>query len=870
MALACPPGETLILQSLTGPGKRHSALTPAEAPRILGPMQRQEDNELLLPPFPWMFDVATEAGNLGVLAAVLEDLARRWEAFGCILWQLADSHDRPVERIQGLRRKSARVCAVADWFEGGQRCYVRHIPLLGSLTGNAILEQRPQSTPDIATDPRMFHGDPFLFDAGVVAMCAVPLQFKGPLPALGALSVYWRSALPFDEVAVGKIARFAAATLPAVRAAIEDRIAAQLLRVVESVLRKSDEGLASESAATSHPARTEIRACLNKVCETVAQSLQAYEVSVFLSAVPRDSPVFRLRASTWPADLPFRRKAYRPEDSSLTGWVLRNRAPVVIPDLYGFHSDRSRYRRIYPGIDWSDSLDIRNAALRSFGPPPARGSYPTSYVAAPIMVAGKMLGVIRCCSIAAGNRVRAYYGDEERRLLGLVAAPIAHYWDAFLRRRDAGKSTARWTRLHGSVRQMRQLSESDASGSAPVGVGLDAAILRSILVAMPSTHAVAIREPLGLEVPDEICAVSRGRHGESIRRGLEQLRFCTEDLRKAAHSAMTSGRPVDLPHDGPSTLTRRTSRILLVPFQVDLATGSRKGTVEFYRVASRSYSDQAKLMAEMLVYELKLLWHVACETSQLRREQTLQEQVRQDLAHQVRSPLQQIRRRAERLLRGPDSDPLRAELQALRGISGKALQVVEAEALFVALARGDKPKLDLNVLTTDALIPKLIQAAGDNEIAQDFSEAGFERVRFHVDRKSFSVLNRWEVLADPSLLLQSVDALLDNAGKYSFAGTTVTITGSVVGQQTARPRFAITVTNRGIRLYPYQVEHVTRRAWRSDSAKALSGEGSGIGLWFTAQVMVLQGGRLVVEATDSSGYTRMRLELPARHRRNGR
>ena len=113
-------------------------------------------------------------------------------------------------------------------------------------------------------------------------------------------------------------------------------------------------------------------------------------------------------------------------------------------------------------------------------------------------------------------------------------------------------------------------------------------------------------------------------------------------------------------------------------------------------------------------------------------------------------------------------------------------------------------------------------------------------------------------MADADLLEQAVSNILDNASKYSHSNTAVRIFGGV----TNKGQFHITVTNYGIRIAPHEARECVRREWRSDAARLMTQEGSGIGLWVVDKIMQAHGGQLVIQPTTSDNLTEVKLIFP--------
>src|SRR5204863_4959851 len=99
----------------------------------------------------------------------------------------------------------------------------------------------------------------------------------------------------------------------------------------------------------------------------------------------------------------------------------------------------------------------------------------------------------------------------------------------------------------------------------------------------------------------------------------------------------------------------------------------------------------------------------------------------------------------------------------------KAKRVTMSMALFAALAREERIEPSASQLFYKDLIRLLTETATDNELAITPGRL----INFKVNEKAFSSLNMQDIRLDPDMLEQALGNILDNAGKYSYARTTV-------------------------------------------------------------------------------------------------
>jgi signal transduction histidine kinase len=198
---------------------------------------------------------------------------------------------------------------------------------------------------------------------------------------------------------------------------------------------------------------------------------------------------------------------------------------------------------------------------------------------------------------------------------------------------------------------------------------------------------------------------------------------------------------------------------------------------------------------------------------------------------------------------------MQSQLLALRGLAAKAKRVTQSLSLFADLAREQPLQPQLKPLEESSLVKMLIESAIDQRSTLPPSRA----ISLHVVPDGFAALKRHSVEADPDLLFQAVNNLLDNAGKYSYSRTTVRVEGGMTGSR----RFHISVLNTGLPISVAEARHCRERYWRSDAAKDVTGDGSGIGLWIVNHIMEAHGGELMIVPTRNN-ITEVKLLFPTK------
>ena len=106
------------------------------------------------------------------------------------------------------------------------------------------------------------------------------------------------------------------------------------------------------------------------------------------------------------------------------------------------------------------------------------------------------------------------------------------------------------------------------------------------------------------------------------------------------------------------------------------------------------------------------------------------------------------------------------------------------------------------------------------------------------------------VLGDRSQLVSALGNLIDNAVKYSDAGTEVRVEASVIGD-----RIGFSVSDRGIGIGSQHLERVFERFYRVDRARSRETGGTGLGLAIVRHVAANHGGEVTVTSQEGEGST---------------
>lgn len=214
-----------------------------------------------------------------------------------------------------------------------------------------------------------------------------------------------------------------------------------------------------------------------------------------------------------------------------------------------------------------------------------------------------------------------------------------------------------------------------------------------------------------------------------------------------------------------------------------------------------------------------------------------------DLAHELRSPIQNIRAEIEGLLLHPPTEADRTE------ILGSALEEMDRLAAMIEqmlfLARCEDPSSELRLGPLP--VPGILQ-----EMA-DYFEASADAADVALKVESEAIA----VLADRALLQRALGNLISNALRHTPPGGTITLRGRKEGD-----RHILEVIDTGCGI-PKEVQiRLGTRFTRVEDSRSRTTGGSGLGLAIVKGIMRLHGGTLEVDSRLNEG-TAARLNFQA-------
>ena len=231
-----------------------------------------------------------------------------------------------------------------------------------------------------------------------------------------------------------------------------------------------------------------------------------------------------------------------------------------------------------------------------------------------------------------------------------------------------------------------------------------------------------------------------------------------------------------------------------------------------------------------------------------------QTQTYEDLAHQLRTPIFKAERYCDGLMANfpQESAEPGSQFRGLKASIDNAIHISLGLQHYADLAKGKPLHCVMVRLEPEALLRSTCESKRDFEILH-------RKFRFRVLEEGFSTLAAMVVIGDLALIREALENLLDNAVKYSFAGTTIEIGAMAICEP---PGFELYVENVGMAIEKEWIDRLAERGFRGPLTRTVVADGSGIGLWVVEGIMRTLGGRLIPTPSTPDDHTRVRLWFP--------
>ncbi len=793
---------------------------------------------------------------------MLQCIAKRFQAFGCGLWEISDEAERsadPAERV---------LVTVAAWWEGGVLFAMDDVPLEDSPSALVALKQDASLIiDDIQIAGGAKRGHEFWKKHRIRRMCASPVRFLDGHK--GVVNVYRREIdPPFTELDKRRLARLGQA-LPGIYRAIRERIGLKLVNDVESKLRDA-EGLAGGTIARkvrrSRPlTKRQVYDILKEICDKIAEAFNCVETTLFLED-PDSSDVdtYHCVATTDPAT--FAKKRYRiPADESYkTGWVLANWAALRVQDLSKLERDLPRLQKDYPGLERTKGDDDQENARQLLGLPEGADLPPLSFMAVPVFGGNWLRGALRC---HLARRGPYYFSEREEEILSVVAAQIGHWWSRWRARVDQEQENKSREEVIRGMAELNTFVRDQLIQQQPDKTAILKKAVRFTSTILPGAQLNGIRLYDAATNELYFAHFSAGAEAELKRLGKQMKdlpRFPVransiyDGVKVFRHGQLASVNPND--HRGYTSVFPSCTWLIMVPIGV----GDERDGILDLRWTKKSVPpyavEVASLLGQQLGIYLQLVNLMQEQKAAVKRNEKLkleETSAYEDFVHQLRSPINQAKLRAELgLVSSPANSEERRRWLKVRGLIRRAEFVAGSMRILTELSHNQPLSLRRQRLDCDFLVQRVIELADDTQLHVES-----KRIEFKVDRKTFTPALISRLSVDLTLFEQMLSNLLDNAGKYGKPDSRVHI---FAGHIQHSDRIYVAVTNQGLRFQPGDVEKAKSRGWRSLTARMIAQEGRGIGLWLVSELMKAHGGELLI--LPDNNETEVRLAFNALNR----
>jgi signal transduction histidine kinase len=769
--------------------------------------------------------------RLEVLKEILTLLADGLGGFGATLWQLRreDSSNPKTLGLSEIRANPSlgRLFVLAHGFiDDSYRCAYHDLPL-SRATGRAVVEGECE-VPDAASSEWVDHDSAFARQAKPGSLLAVRVTF--PDESLGAVTLYRKQTGEFSTETKSSLI-FLAMHVAALYSAVRDRVAYQLVNDVA--------GIVADTAAT----REQVNQHLLTVCKMVSDALGCFETTIYLEDPLLQPAVYSLSATTNEGAL--RKREYTPSETGITPWVIRTKQPKFVLDVNHMPPTLLEQTKWVPRLKAEAATSASRAQHFSFA-------------AVPLLTDDKVIGVMRC---STGVTAPYYLAERDVKLFDILANLVASFWTRWMRLRQLERSGANWKQfakgiqgLGGHITDLTQKSKSTrrrarfqkefynaALDAAKMSIGGADAL--EFALADPENKTIAPVAWIG-SVWDRY--IKSQPTGAPLKLLDDPENIWDYAYRQMKLVFIDDTAAPDIPY---ARIIPETRQVLLAPVIVDTSCIGVLGVRSWNRFED---IDQATTMVQVVAMVIAL-YH------QLTTLLTQQAQVYQDLEHQLRSPIFQAYKRIQsvgdeqRSQSTGQAEGQLIDLNAVRGLLGKARRVLGNIRLYEELASGQTVRVRKDMTSTGAVTKMLVEAAWNNRTLWVH-----KNIAFVVNRSSISTIKQ-PIPIDATLFEQVISNLFDNAGKYGAPNSSV----SIDAVHDENRHFRLTVNNRAaVPLEPEVLANLGTRWFRTEAAKRFTAEGIGIGLYLVKLIVEAHGGSFIPAETDASGDTRMTVTFP--------
>lgn len=207
-----------------------------------------------------------------------------------------------------------------------------------------------------------------------------------------------------------------------------------------------------------------------------------------------------------------------------------------------------------------------------------------------------------------------------------------------------------------------------------------------------------------------------------------------------------------------------------------------------------------------------------------------------DASHELRTPISVVSGYANMLKRWGKNDPEILD-EAIDALISEADQMKGLVEKLLFLARSDKGKIQVNKIPVDAL--EVLK-----DIQNDLTVMALEReVILDVVGKHF------HIMADPEMFKQLIRIFIDNAIKFSDAGSKITLKAHSDDKELLR----LTIADEGIGISEEDLPKIFKRFYRAEKSRNSDRGGNGLGLSIAKLIITSHGAKVHIDSQVGTG-----------------
>ncbi len=642
----------------------------------------------------------------GRLSQVLETITRHLEAAGCILWHATPWTVERKEQKDASVPPPGRLFTVASWFEGTEE--------------NAFLALHITELHESGSYKAIRSGDPCygssiyeqsLRDRGIQHYMAFPIpepwtrdgeinegkqMFHG-----AALTIYRRRDQPkFEAGDEGEIFESLMPLFQGIYASIRENKNLNLLHRVDDALTKADQRWAK--APTSDKKAAVAKRAIQEICRALDVHLHTKETSCFLR--PLDTSVknpaqWMLQTTTLKAG----RKGIKHLSYSsnfmpgLTGWTLRNRKPITIPDLTRFQEDRPELEKVYGQLTWENSIGLKEKKKDELPNSP-----PESFIAVPILSGENLLGVLRC---TASSLAPHYYSQPEIEVAEFVARRIAQAWQNWSQSLRVDVENQIWGEFSRKVEDLNHAVAAELNTAEPDMAVIYEETIQLCSEVLPGTKLNDIRRineenqlEVAYEAPDARLANKKKLLKFDVSEGAEEVSLGQEAIRTRQTIVANDVQS----HDKYQHMFPGVKHMLVAPL---LLEDKIFGVLDLRSATDRPFEPYQATIASLLGKQLALYIYLHDTVGEIRRARKQEEKDTKERDRMISDLQHQLRGNHEKLInvvrKVTDRKPFFAggiDLYRIRSLARKSVRVTRNLKILQKMERGEPLNLPLEPL----------------------------------------------------------------------------------------------------------------------------------------------------------------------------